>query len=305
MWKSLKTALLMIIPMKIREFYEKNYKKLLFVPLGLFVAAVIFLIVFNSNTGDIMYKDVSLKGGISATIYTENLVDVDGLHKYLEDNLGESSVRKLVEFGSDKQLGILVEVDSTDETKLKEILQQVSQIELSDDNYSVEVAGASLGREFYRQMIKALIFALAFMAIVVFIVFRSFVPSLAVVFAAASDIIITIAIIDILGVKVSTAGIAAFLLLIGYSIDTDILLTTRILKRHEGSVMDRLVSSFKTGMTMTITTLVALTLGYIFTASLVLKEMFLIIIIGLLVDVIVTYLFNASVLLIRMERKHG
>ena len=40
-----------------------------------------------------------------------------------------------------------------------------------------------------------------------------------------------LALIDFLGIEISAAGIAAFLMLIGYSVDTDILLTSRALKR--------------------------------------------------------------------------
>ena len=97
-------------------------------------------------------------------------------------------------------------------------------------------------------------------------------------------------------IKLSTAGIAAILLLIGYSIDTDILLTTKLLKRRDGSIFERLYESMKTGLTMTTTTIVALTIAYFVATSLVLKQMFLIIVVGLLFDVIMTYAMNAGLL---------
>ena len=69
------------------------------------------------------------------------------------------------------------------------------------------------------------------MGLVVFIYFRTLVPSLAVILAAFSDIVVTLAIFNLTGEKLSTAGVAAFLMLIGYSVDTDILLNTRVLKK--------------------------------------------------------------------------
>jgi len=54
--------------------------------------------------------------------------------------------------------------------------------------------------------------------------------------------------------KLSTAGIAAFLMLIGYSVDTDILLSSHLLKRKEGGMWVRLHSAFKTGIMMSVTT---------------------------------------------------
>ena len=48
-------------------------------------------------------------------------------------------------------------------------------------------------------------------------------------------------------VDVDYIGIAAFLLLIGYSIDSDILLTTKVLKRRMGTLFERVKSAMKTG----------------------------------------------------------
>ena len=64
--------------------------------------------------------------------------------------------------------------------------------------------------------------------------FRTFIPSIAVIFAAFADIVMSLALVDYLGIKISAAGIAAFLMLVGYSVDTDILLTSRALKRKTG-----------------------------------------------------------------------
>lgn len=140
-------------------------------------------------------------------------------------------------------------------------------------------------------------------AALIYLFFRFNMPSLAVVLSAFSDIVITLAIINLLGVKLSTAGIAAFLMLIGYSVDTDILLTTRVLKRREGTVFERTLSAFRTGITMTITTLIAVTVAYLLTPSDVIKQIMLILIIGLLVDIINTWLQNAGLLRWFLEPK--
>ena len=94
-------------------------------------------------------------------------------------------------------------------------------------------------------MLVALGLSFLFIAIVVFITFRSFIPSIAVVYAAFMDIVIPVAITLLFNIKISAAGISALLMLIGYSIDTDILLTTRVLKRKEGRIWERMISSKK------------------------------------------------------------
>ena len=75
------------------------------------------------------------------------------------------------------------------------------------------------------------------------------------------------------------------------------LLTTKILRRKTNSAINEMYNAMKTGMTMTLITLVALTIGLIFTNSIVIKQIFTITIIGLLVDIVATYLGNAPVLL--------
>ena len=149
-------------------------------------------------------------------------------------------------------------------------------------------------------MLKALITAFILMGIAVLISFRTFIPSIAVISAALFDIVTALAVIDLLGMSISTAGIAAFLMVIGYSIDTDIVLTTRVLKRKEegGDTWDRIVSSIKTGLTMTAATVCALTVAYFVSTSYI-----LIIIIALLFDIISTYIFNAGILKWYVERK--
>jgi len=142
------------------------------------------------------------------------------------------------------------------------------------------------------------------MGIVVFIYFRSPAPSLAVILAAASDIVVTLAIFNLTGIKLGTAGIAAFLMLIGYSVDTDILLSTRVLKRKEGSVMDRVYSAMKTGLTMSATTLSAVLIALIFVQSEIVKQIMIILFIGLLVDLVMTWIQNVGILRLYLEKKH-
>ncbi len=281
---------------KVRDIYYKNHKKLFILPVILVVIALILLGTSYVTTGDFIDKDVSLKGGSSATIYSSE--SFDDLEDTLEENYPEYdfSVRELDEFGTGLQMGIVVETGEIEPDELQNILEEVTGLELTSENFSVEFVGSSLGESFYKQMLFAILLAFLFMALVVFITFRMFIPSIIVVFAAFGDMVCTLAFLSFFNFQLSTAGIAAILLLIGYSIDTDILLTTKVLKRKEGSIFDRLYSGMKTGLTMTVTTFVALSVGYFVSTSLILKQMFLIILIGLAFDVIMTYCMNAGLL---------
>jgi len=131
------------------------------------------------------------------------------------------------------------------------------------------------------------------------------IPSAAVILAAASTILFTIAVVDLMGMRISTAGIAAFLMLIGYSVDTDILLSNRVLKRDEGTVYARVVSTVKTGLTMTGTTLAASLVALVFTQSAVIREIMTIICIGLVADILYTWIQNAGILRLWLAKRRG
>jgi len=283
---------------KLEGFYNKNYKKLLIIPAILFVFAISVLAIQYAATGEIMDKDVTLKGGISATIYSNEEINFEELELALINQFLDSdvSVRELSSFTDKEKVGVIIEITDITNEELQPFLEEQFSFDLNSETYSVQEMGSALSESFYKEMMIAIAFAFLLMAIVVFIVFRKVIPSLAVVFSALFDLSVTLAIVSVAGMKISTAGIAAFLMVIGYSIDTDILLTTRMLRRKAGTLYDRTYGAFKTGLTMTITTISALGVALLITNSPVLRQMFSIILIALLIDLIATWCMNAPVL---------
>ena len=152
---------------------------------------------------------------------------------------------------------------------------------------------------------SAMILAILTLLITFIIYFLHSIPSSAVILSAFADIIMTLALFNLLGMKMSTAGIVAFLMLIGYSVDTDILLTTRLLKRREGTLNNRLFGAFKTGITMTLTSLLAIVFALIIVRSfsVILTQIFTILAIGLCFDILNTWITNVSILRWYVEKK--
>lgn len=278
--------------------YNKNYKKLMIIALLVLAISFIIIGVQYAKTGDIFGKDVSLKGGVSATIYGEfNTAKLEEKIKAKYEG-ADIFIRTLSEFGGSKQIGAVIEASIAPEKEgeLKAYLEESLGFKLTSENYSSESVGSSLGESFYKQMFIAMIMAFVLMSIVVLITFRKFILSITSVFCIFADLITTTAILNLIEFRISTAGIAALLLIIGYSIDSNILLTTRTIKRKGGTVFTRMVGAAKTGLTMSATAIIALGAGYIITTSLVLKEVFAILLIGLFVDIFYTYVLNTSIL---------
>src|SRR3989344_1538983 len=285
------------------SFLEKNYKKLFVVPIIMLVFSLVVVVSFYAKTGELFYRDVSLKGGVSATIY-EKGIDADKLEKFLENKLAtDVFVRKLGDIASDSDIGVVVEIGDNITDELKKLIEESTGVSLNEKNFSIEQVSSSLGESFYQGLLKAVIISFVLMGIVIFVAFRSFIPSTAVLLSAFLDIIFPLSIIELTGIKVNAAGIAAFLLVIGSSVDTDILLTTKVLKRREGSIYERIIDSAKTGLTMTFATIAALGIAYFITTSFVLKQMFLIIVIALFVDIVSTYFMNSAILIWYCKQK--
>jgi len=277
-------------------WYDKSYKFLLLIPIIILLVCVAYLWSFQNQHGDIIYKDVSLTGGTTITVF-DSSSDIAAIKSQLFEQFPDLMIRKISDFRTGGQRGFLLETKAG-VNEIKPALESALGYSLTQENSSTEFSGETLSQGFYHQLRTAVLLALIFMAIVVFLIFRTFIPSTAVVFAALSDIIMTLTVINLMGMPLSTAGVVAFLLLIGYSVDTDILLTTRILKKKEGSINERLFGALKTGLMMTLTSIVAISVSLfiIYGSSDVLRQMFTILLIGLGFDLLNTWLANASIL---------
>ena len=287
---------------KFSNWYDNNYKIILIIPVVIVLASLIYIFAFYAKTGDIMNKDVSLKGGTSITINGD--IDTLVLEKNLPTYFPDVGFRKLTEVTTGKQVAIIIETSETPEIVKAKIAEL--GVVLTDANSSTEFTGPSLSANFYKQLMFALLISFVLMSIVIFTLFRSFIPSIAVIFAAFSDIVVPLALLDFFGMKISSAGIAAFLMLIGYSVDTDILLTTRALKKKEGTLNHRIFGAFSTGMLMTGTALAAVLPAFFLISGLPdsFRQIFLVLSLGLGMDIISTWMTNASIIKWYCESKN-
>jgi preprotein translocase subunit SecF len=286
-----------------RNWHDKHYKTLLLIPLTLLIFSFVYLGIFYSQNNDIMRKDISLTGGTSVTL-NDNTINAEDLKNFLQDKIEDSSIKEISDLATGENIALIIET-RTDAETVRNILEEYLNYELTDENSSIEFTGSSLSNSFYKQLLIAMLISFVFMSIVVFILFKTGIPSGAVILSAFADILMTLVTVNLLGIKMSTAGIISLLMLIGYSVDTDILLTNRLLRRHEGTVNERIKGAFKTGITMTLTSLIAVLISFFVVKSFssVLSQIFTILIIGLIFDMLNTWVTNVSILKWYLERK--
>jgi len=163
---------------------------------------------------------------------------------------------------------------------------------------------AAFGSTNQQNALLGLVLAFVGMSAFVFLIFRTFVPSIAVVISAFSDIVIPLAIMDLLAltglfdINLSLGTVAALLMLIGYSVDSDILLNNHILRRR-GGFYESTYNAMRTGVTMTLTSIAAMTVMTIVATLLsipLLPDIGLILVFGLAADLMNTYMMNLSLL---------
>ncbi|AEH25231.1 protein translocase subunit SecF [Pyrococcus yayanosii] len=285
---------------KLRKLVKMELKKMILYPLIVFALALLVLAANYAITGSIVKEGIELKGGSVITLQGVN-ANPDELANTLKDKTGidvkverftgitgETGIRVYIPAGAD--------VDAV-RAVLKELFPTVEP--------QTVVIGPTFGQMVKEQGIKAITYAFIAMAVVVFLFFRVPVPSLTVVFSALSDMVIAIALMDIFGIELSQATIAALLMLIGYSVDSNILLTTRLLKRKEDTIEDAYYSSLKTGFTMSTTTLGALISLWLFSTAQVIDDIASVLIFGLLADFMNTWILNAGVLRWYIAKKGG
>ena len=260
--------------------------KLCIIPVFLFILSLAVLGMTILQTGLPVSPGIEFQGGLSITIATDETTEslMETFHEYDIISVAEGIHEgKYLKFGP------------MDEKRVLELTRIV------DERYidaKIDHIGSSFGKTLQDQAGFAILFSFIGMAIVVFVIFRSFVPSLAIVLSALADMVMTAAAMNILGIQLSLGTTAALLMLIGYSVDSDILLTSRVLKR-KGTFDEKVSGAFRTGIIMTSTTFGAIAAMWIISwigGIQIIHEIAQVLLIGLLFDVMNTWLTNVGIL---------
>ncbi|MDD1687127.1 protein translocase subunit SecF [Methanoregula sp.] len=260
-------------------------KQLVVIPLVLLVISVVFIALNMMTTGMPVTPGLDFSGGTAVTIRTTET------HEQLQTVFADYPLAEISDMNDAKFL----KFGTMDDAKSRSLAALVSQ---KYPDASINQISETFGKTLQYQAFIALIFSFIGMAIVVFISFRTFVPSVAVVLSAFADMVMTAAVMNVLGITLTLGTTAALLMLIGYSVDSDILLTNRVLKR-QGKLNDKLTGAFHTGIIMTSTTLAAISVLFIVSwigSIQILIEISAVLLIGLVADIMNTWLTNVGIL---------
>lgn len=267
------------------NYREYTNKQLVTIPLVALGMALLVLVVATVMTGTPVSLGTDFTGGTELTVET-----TDSQSQIEETFDAETDSITPIASSNNKYVITFKSQDITD------ISDQANQAGYTTT--SIQTVSASFGQESQRLAFIGLAAAFAGMSILIFLVFRTTVPSLAVVLSAFSDIVIPLSLMAIIGIDLTLGTVAGLLMLIGYSVDSDILLTNSVLRRS-GDFYESTYRAMRTGITMTTTSIAAMTVMAVSATVLgidLLAAIGTILVFGLLADLMNTYLLNVALL---------
>jgi len=260
--------------------------QMVIIPLILLIVSLAIVGMTMMSTGLPVKPGMDFSGGTAITIVTTDSK---------ETLAAEFSAYPLTEIGEGINGAKFLKFSSMDDAQFRSLSALVSE---KYPDAKIDQIGESFGKSLQEQAIFAVLISFIGMAIVIFLVFRNFIPSCAVVLSAFADMVMTAAAMNVIGIPLSLGTTAALLMLIGYSVDSDILLTMRVFKR-QGKFEEKLGGAFHTGIIMTSTAIAAIAAMLVVTylgQVEIIMQMSAVILIGLFFDIMNTWLTNAAIL---------
>jgi len=276
------------------DYTRYSNRELATVPLVVLAVALLILGGTFALTGAPVQPGIDFTGGTELTVQTSTpREDISSAFDAEPESIQSVSApgtenRYIIVFGPQADRGTVTE-------------QAEQNLEPSGDREIVaasEEVSASFGANAQQTALVGLTVAFVGMSLLAFALFRTFVPSVAIIVSAFSDIVIPLAVMNLVGISLSLGTVAALLMLIGYSVDSDILLNNHILRRS-GEFYDSTARAMHTGVTMTLTSMSAMAVmavvATLFQIDL-LASIGFVLFVGLGADLMNTYMLNLSLL---------
>ena len=285
---------------KFTEAFDKNYSKVyenyekwMLVPIIIFLLSVGVVGHTLATTGDIAELGIDFTGGSEIQFQAADGTSTQDITEALISDIEDVNVREITR-GDNIWFVVETQQEIERESTIRNMLEDSGIQEVRE--IGINSMGAAVSGNFLFEAKLGTLIAFLVMSTAIFIAFRSFIPSFAVIFSAFAIIMFALAGMNILGIELSLASLAGLLMLIGYSVDTDIVLSTRVLKQKEGTLKERIRDSIATGVTMSMGGIIAFTILLTVSTSPVLDQIAAVMIMGLLADMPITWLGNASIL---------
>ena len=284
---------------------------------GALILAGIFSLIINNGPK----LSIDFKGGTLIAVQYTKPININDLRFQLKNvNIdGQSfdfSTSEIKHFGDNSNVSVRIANLENEPEKFSQnfidILKDIYPDALPEDKddfiLSIDKVGPKIGSELSGKAIMAIIYAITL--ILIYISFRfEFTYAIGAIAAIAHDVIITLGVFSILGYEISLSIIAAFLTIVGYSLNDTIVIFDRIRENMKAIKRESVVSivnksineSLSRTIVTSLTTLFVVLTLYFFGGEVIHYFSFALII-GVLVG---TYssIFVASLIVVYMQPK--
>ena len=217
---------------------------------GALILAGIFSLIINNGPK----LSIDFKGGTLIAVQYTKPININDLRFQLKNvNIdGQSfdfSTSEIKHFGDNSNVSVRIANLENEPEKFSQnfidILKDIYPDALPEDKddfiLSIDKVGPKIGSELSGKAIMAIIYAITL--ILIYISFRfEFTYAIGAIAAIAHDVIITLGVFSILGYEISLSIIAAFLTIVGYSLNDTIVVFDRIRENMKSLKRESVVS---------------------------------------------------------------
>ena len=323
--------------MEIAEIYRKYYKVMILVPIILFGVMLVFLPRLRLG--------IDFTGGLTISFSSHQKINPDTLADQIKSAFGVADVSVtpvtggyIVEMSYPSKLkkvyDLLDRWKKGDEAALaelnkilhikdvnnidaavtayadsvkQEIIKEIKKLVPDASNIVIEDIVPTLGPEFWHLMMNVAFWAVVLLLIAILAFFRHPIPIVIMLVSAIFDGLAMLSLMGLTNIPLTLSTMAILLMMVGYSIDTDVVASTYVFKRvKEAGPYKQAEHAFLTGATMSITTLIAMLVIYavgFLTRNITVIRIANVMIYGVLADLVITWMFNTPLLIWIGERR--
>ena len=266
---------------------------------------------------------IDFKGGTLVAVNFTEPVDINKIRSSLssvsiDGQNFDFSKEEIKHFGDESNIAIrIASIENEPPRFANRVSESLASIypdllpsEKSDFILSIDKVGLKVGAELSSDAVLAILYALGFILIYISVRFE-FKYAIGAIAALTHDVLITLGVFSILGYEISLAVIAAFLTIVGYSLNDTIVIFDRVrenVKSLKGSSMESVINqSINDSLSRTIVTSLT-TFLVVLILFLVGGEVIHTFSFAMIVGVVIgTYssIFVASPIVIKMDKKQN
>ena len=207
---------------------------------GLFSAALIIAGIVSMVMNGGPKLSIDFKGGTMVAVNFTDSVDINEIRSAIanvsiDGQTFDFSKAEIKHFGDESNVAVrLASMDNEPEQFSHKFVDKMAEVypELVPENWtdfilSIEKVGPKIGAELSGDAVMAILSALGLILVYISIRFE-FKYAVGAIAALTHDVVITLGIFSILGYEVSLAVVAAFLTIVGYSLNDTIVIFDRV-----------------------------------------------------------------------------